>query len=114
MRFDYISLFNMSIDLYTAAQAELQSLHGIGAKSSSEIVALRNEVLASRDILTIHDLAEIRPQPEAWQQFTTEGLLSITIKPKIRLVLNNLNCLNKRSGNLMKKYTSKRNSDLHY
>ena len=56
----------MSINLYTATQADLQSLHGIGPKSASEIVALRNEVLAGhRDPLSILDLAEIRLQPEA-------------------------------------------------
>ena len=54
----------MSINLYTATQAELQSLHGIGPKSASEIVALRNEVLAGhRDLVNTYDLAEICLQP---------------------------------------------------
>ena len=85
MHFDYISLFNMSINLYTATQAELQSLHGIGTKSASEIVVFRKEVLAGhRDPLTIHDLAKIRLKPETWQQFITYGLLSIIVKRQYR------------------------------
>ena len=55
----------MSINVYTAIQTELQSLQGIGPKSASEIVALRNEVLAGqRDPICILDLAEIRLQPD--------------------------------------------------
>ena len=72
----------MSINLCTATSAELQSLHGIGPKPSSEIVALKNEVLAGHgDLLSIHDLAEIRLQSEAWHQFIDDRLLSITLTP---------------------------------
>ena len=69
----------MSINVYTATQADLQSLTGIGPKSASEIVALRNQVLAGqRDPICILDLAEIRLQPDTWQQYINDGLFSIT------------------------------------
>ena len=72
----------MSINVYTATQADLQSLTGIGPKSASEIVALRNQVLAGqRDPICILDLAEIRLQPDTWQQYINDGLFSITYTP---------------------------------
>ena len=68
--------------MYTATQADLQSLTGIGPKSASEIVALRNQVLAGqRDPICILDLAEIRLQPDTWQQYINDGLFSITYTP---------------------------------
>ena len=57
-------------------------MHGIDPKSASEIVALKNEVLAGhRDPICILDLAEIRLQPDTWQQYINDGLLSITFTP---------------------------------
>ena len=75
----FLTIFIMSINVYTATQTELQSLTGFGPKSASEIVALWNQVLAGqRDPICILDLAEIRLQPDTWQQYINDGLFSIT------------------------------------
>ena len=69
----------MSINLYTCSQADLETLNGVGPKSTSDIISMRNEVLGGkRPKMTITDLASIRLQPENWQQFISDGLLSIT------------------------------------
>ena len=65
-----------------AMPCHFECMTGIGPKSASEIVALRNQVLAGqRDPICILDLAEIRLQPDTWQQYINDGLFSITYTP---------------------------------
>ena len=74
----------MAMNLYTCSQADLETLEGIGPKSASDIIALRNEVLAGqRPKITVTHLAQIRLQTENWQAFIDQGLLSITFHASV-------------------------------
>lgn len=73
-------------NLYTCTKKELVSLPDIGNASADKILLLREEVInGTQPPLTVQDLATVRLTEEVWQNFITEGKLSIefpTVKVK--------------------------------